>query len=77
MEFIEVRFKIFDRVDNKLIGTRRSMINLTCIRRISKTDNGWARIYWTTRVDPLTIDETYEAFIERVGAYMIRLEEDD
>ena len=75
MEFIEVQYGLWS--NGVFIETKRSMINLTCIRRISKTENGWARIHWTIRVDSLIIDETYEAFIQRIGAYMIRLEEDD
>lgn len=44
----------------------QTFINLDAVRRVGKTQNGWARIYWTTRTDPLTLSETYDAFIARL-----------
>lgn len=55
----------FDRAGNPT-GAHRSIVNLNEVRRITKTNNGWARILWAVRVDPLTLDETYESFIDRI-----------
>jgi hypothetical protein len=63
--FLEVRYDIYDR-NSQPIGKRRAIINMDCIRRVSKSENGWARLHWTTRVDPITLDETYDSFCDRI-----------
>lgn len=67
MVFLEVRYSIYDR-NSQPIGKRQTIINMDCIRRVGKTENGWAKVYWTTRVDPIVLDETYVSFLARISA---------
>lgn len=67
MHWITARYMIPGRTSHDEDRPARTLINLDHVRRVGE-QNGRARIYWTTRVDALTLSEPYEAFIARVLA---------
>jgi hypothetical protein len=64
MKWISTTYEYRDREGTQHIVTTH--INISSIRRIIKTPNVWARVYWNNRFEPLTLNEEYEPFIARM-----------
>ena len=65
MAWISVRYKITKRVDQQSMRIY-TLVNLDHVRRVMRTSTGMARLLWGGRGDPITLDESYDSFVERV-----------
>lgn len=76
MQWIEARYNTVDRV-GAITGYKTMLINLDQVRRIIKGNDDRAIIRWQGNVQPLTIKETYDSFVNRIMTNTITPPDDD